>query len=149
MQAPDLSMPAREVEPPPAPTAPVDEGAVGAALGETIPQLREVLGPAERTAIGMLEAEDALHLVRQRFEQTTDPEEQGELAAQALEHVERQLELAHERRRQLDKIEAKLWGRQNRLEGFLIHTRGSAWWHARRKTARTETVATDRTSAGR
>jgi hypothetical protein len=125
-------MPAREVEPPPAPTAPVDEGAVEAALGETIPQLREVLGPAEETARGMLEAEEALRRVHQRFEHTEDPEAQGELAAEALEHVERQLELTHERRRQLDSIEAKLWARQNRLEGFLIHTRGSAWWHARR-----------------
>jgi hypothetical protein len=110
----------------------VAEGAADAALGETIPQLREVLGPAEESARGMLEAEDALHLVRQRFAQTVDPEEQGELAAEALEHVERQLKLTHERRRQLDSIEAKLWGRQHRLEGFLIHTRGSAWWHARR-----------------
>jgi hypothetical protein len=111
----------------------VDEGAVEAALEETIPQLREVLGPAEETARGMLEAEDALHLVRQRFAQTVDPEVQGELAAEALEHVERQLELTRGRRRQLDSIEAKLWGRQNRLEGFLIHTRGSAWWQARRE----------------
>jgi hypothetical protein len=125
-------MQAREIEPPLAPTAPVVQGAAEAALGETTPRLREVLGPAEESARGMLEAEDALHLVRQRFEQTVDPEEQGELAAQALEHVERQLELAHERRRQLDKIEAGLWTRQNRLEGFLIRTRGSAWWHARR-----------------
>jgi hypothetical protein len=125
-------MQAREVEPPLVPAAPVVQGTAEAALGETIPQLREVLGPAEQSARGMLEAEDALHLVRQRFEQTVDPEEQGELAAEALEHVERQLELAHERRRQLDKIEAKLWGRQNRLEGFLIHTRGSDWWRSRR-----------------
>jgi hypothetical protein len=84
---------------------------------------------------GMLEAEDALGLVRERFAQTVDPEEQGQLAAEALEHVERQLELAHERRRQLDSLEAKLWGRHNRLEGFLIETRGSAWWHARRAEA--------------
>ncbi len=133
-------MQAHEVEPPLAPTAPADEGAAEAALGETTPQLREVLGPAEETARGMLEAEDALHLVRQRFEQTVDPKEQGELAAEALEHVERQLELTRGRRRQLDSIEAKLWGRQNRLEGFLIHTRGSAWWHARR----TETAAAPR-----
>jgi hypothetical protein len=125
-------MPAREVEPPLAPATPADGGVADTALGETIPQLREILGPAEQSARGMLEAEDALHLVRQRFEQTVDPEKQGELAAEALEHVERQLELVHERRRQLDSIEAKLWGRQNRLEGFLIHTRGSAWWHARR-----------------
>jgi hypothetical protein len=37
-------MQARKVEAPLAPTAPVDEGAVETALGETIPQLREVLG---------------------------------------------------------------------------------------------------------
>ena len=125
-------MQAPEVEPSPAPATPVDKDTADVALGETIPQLREVLGPAEESARGMLEAEDALHLVRQRFAQTVDPEEQGELAAEALEHVERQLKLTHERRRQLDSIEAKLWGRQHRLEGFLIHTRGSAWWHARR-----------------
>jgi|HubBroStandDraft_2_1064218.scaffolds.fasta_scaffold233206_1 hypothetical protein len=125
-------MQARETEPHLAPAAPADGDAVDAALGETIPQLREVLGPVEETARRMLEAEDALQLVRQRFEQTADPEEHGELAAEALEHVERQLELIRERRRQLDNIEAKLWARQNRLEVFLIHTRGSAWWHARR-----------------
>jgi hypothetical protein len=125
-------MQAREIEPPLAPTAPVEDDAADAALGETMPQLREVLGPAEETARGILEAEDALRLVRQRFEQTMEPEEQGELAAEALEHVERQLELTRERRRQLDSIEAKLWSRRNRLEGFLIRTRGSAWWHARR-----------------
>jgi hypothetical protein len=121
-----------ETEPHLAPTAPAVQGVAEVALGETTPQLREVLGPAEETARGMLEAEDALRLVRQRFEQTADPEEQGELAAEALEQVERQLELARERRRQLDSIEAKLWGRRNRLEGFLIHTRGSDWWRARR-----------------
>src|ERR1700727_720967 len=80
------SMPAREVQPPLAPTAPVDEGAAEVALQEMTPQLREVLGPAEETARGMLEAEDALHLVRERFARTVDPEEQRELAAEALEH---------------------------------------------------------------
>ncbi len=95
-----------ETEPHLAPAASADGDAVDAALGETIPQLREVLGPVEETARRMLEAEGALQLVRQRFEQTADPEEQGELAAEALEHVERQLELARERRRQLDNIEA-------------------------------------------
>lgn len=132
------SMQAREVEPQIGATAPVEQGAAEATLGETIP--REVLGPAAQSARGMLEAEDALHLVRQRFVRTVDPEEQGELAAEALEHVERQLELARERRRQLDSIEAKLWGRQNRLEGFLIRTRGSSWWHARRDLARPGTA---------
>jgi len=77
-------MPARDAEPQVPPSAPVDEGAAGALLGETVPQLREILNPAEQTA------------------------------------------------------RAKLWARQNRLEGFLIHARGSAWWHARRNTGRTE-----------
>jgi hypothetical protein len=126
-------MQSREVAPPVAPAALADEGAAEAPLGEAIPQLREILGAAEERARGMLEAEEALRRVHQRFEQTEDPEVQGELAAEALGHVERQLELTRERRRQLDSIEAKLWARQNRLEGFLIHTRGSAWWHARPK----------------
>ena len=95
--------------------------------------VREILGPAKETARSMLEAEEALHLVRQRFEQTEDPEARAELAAEALDHVERQLQLTGEQRRRLDSAEAKLWARRNRLEGFLIRARGSAWWHARRK----------------
>jgi hypothetical protein len=134
-------MQARDAEPRVGATAPVSEGAAEAPLGETIPQLREILGPAEENARGMLEAEEALHLVRRRFAQTEDPKVQGELAAEALDHVERQLQLTQARRRQMDSIEAKLWARQNRLEGFLIHTRGSAWWHARRDAARTRAAA--------
>jgi hypothetical protein len=98
--------------------------------------LREMLDPAEQTARGMLEAEEALRRLRQRFEHTEDPVLRGDLAAEALDHVERQLQLIGERRRHLDSTEAKLWARQNRLEGFLIHARGSEWWHARRNMAR-------------
>jgi hypothetical protein len=127
-------MQAREVEPLLAATALADERQAEAPRGETISQPREILGPAEETARGMLEAEQALRLLRQRFEQTEDPELRSELAAEALIQVERQLQLIHERRRQLDSTEARLWARQNRLEGFLIHTRGSAWWHGRRTT---------------
>ena len=136
-------MQARDVQSQVAPMAPVDEGAAHALLGDRSSQLREILGPAEETARCMLEAEEALHLVRRRFERTEDPEARAELAAEALRHVERQLQLTAEQRRQLVSTEAKLWARQNRLEGFLIHARGSAWWHARRNTGRTEAVATD------
>ncbi len=118
-----------------APMTPLDEDPP---LGPAIPQLREILDPAEQTARGMLAAERALGLLCQRFEHTEDPELRGELAAEALEHVERQLQLIGERRRQLDSAEAKLWARQNRVEAFLIRTRGSAWWHARRNRARPE-----------
>jgi DNA helicase IV len=135
-------MQAREAEPQAA-TAPVGEGPADTSLGDPVPQLREILGPAEQTARGMLEAEEALRHLRQRFEQTEDPALQGDLAADALDHVERQMQLIRERRRQLDSTEAKLWARQNRIEGFLIHARGSAWWHARRNRARTETDDTE------
>jgi len=111
-------------------------------LEEPIPQLGEILAPAEETARGMLEAEEALRLLRQRLEQAADPQAQGDLAAEALVHVERQMELIHERRRQLDSTEAKLWARQNRLEGILIQTRGSDWWREHRNAARTKTPTT-------
>jgi hypothetical protein len=133
-----LSMQAPDVQPPIAQTALADDGAAEVPLAETIPRLSEILGPAEEAARDMLEAEEALRLVRQRFEHTPDPELRGELAAEALDHVERQLQLIRQRRQQLDSTEAKLWARQNGLERFLIHARGSAWWHARRDRARTK-----------
>jgi hypothetical protein len=104
-----------------------------AGVHEPIPGLMELVAVSYDTARGILEAEEALRLLRRRLESTGDEVEQGELAAQALDQVERQLNLARERRRQLDSVEGKLWARRNRLERFLIHTRGSVWWHARPK----------------
>ncbi|HEY4427546.1 MAG TPA: hypothetical protein VGN08_05015 [Solirubrobacteraceae bacterium] len=92
--------------------------------------------PTQQTARDMLDAEDALHVLRERFEQTEDHETQGELAASALDLVERQLELTRERRHKLDGIEGQLWSRRNRLERFLISTRGTAWWHAHHRRFR-------------
>jgi hypothetical protein len=100
--------------------------------GGTDPRLRKLLERSQETARGMLEAEDALRTVQQRFERSEDPQAQGDLAAEALEHVERQLKLMSERRRQLDAAEGTLWARRNRLERFLIRARGATWWHARR-----------------
>jgi hypothetical protein len=115
-----------------------------AVVGQGTPQVSGLLGVAHETARGMLESEDALQLLRQRFEHAEDPETQGELAAEALEQVERQLNLTRGRRQQLDSIEGKLWARRNRLEQFLIHTRGRAWWRARRNPAPAEALAPDR-----
>jgi hypothetical protein len=114
-------------------------------MGETLPRVSELLGRAQETARGMAEAEDALRLVQERFEHTQDPDLQGELAAEALDQVERQLQLTRERRQGLDSIEGKLWTRRNRLERFLIHTRGRAWWHARRNPAQRRALASDGT----
>jgi hypothetical protein len=99
---------------------------------QRLPELEELLGNALQAARGIAEAEQALEVVRRRYEQAGEPETQGLLAAEALEQVERQLGLTRERRRQLDSVEAKLWARRNRIERLLISTRGSDWWRARR-----------------
>jgi hypothetical protein len=102
----------------------------------TIPNLKALLDGAQQTARDILEADQALRLVRVRFERAGNPEARGELAAEALDHVDRQLELTRERRQALDRVEGTLWARRNRLEQFLIQTRGIDWWHARRDTSR-------------
>jgi hypothetical protein len=120
-------------------TAPAQQGAGDpfseVADGRTVPRVSELVGDAQEAAHGMVEAEDALRHVRERFECTDDPELRGELAAEALDHVERQLRLTRQRRQGLDSIEGKLWSRRNALERFLIHARGRAWWRARRSLA--------------
>jgi hypothetical protein len=112
--------------------------------GRTVPGVTELVGQAEEAARGMIEAEDALRLVGEHFERTDDPEARGELAAQALDHVERQLRLTRQRRQGLDSIEGKLWSRRNALERFLIHTRGRAWWRARLSLAQPGTRTSER-----
>jgi hypothetical protein len=102
--------------------------------GETAARVRALLDETQETARGVLEAEEALHLVRQRFEHTEDPEARGDLAAGALDQVERQLNLAAEHRLHLDGVETELWASRNHLEQFLIQTRGIDWWHARGNT---------------
>jgi hypothetical protein len=138
-------MQARDVNTQMAAMAPAEEGATDAfsevPAGQTAPRVRELLGTVQETARDMLAAEDALRLVRERFERTEDPEARGELAAEGLDHVERQLKLTRERRQQLDGIEGTLWARRNRLERFLIHTRGRAWWRARRDPGRAQALA--------
>ncbi len=136
-------MQVRDVEPPGAPTALADQGAADPPWSDDPAAEREILGPAEETGRRMLVAEEALRLARQRFEHTEDPELRAELAAEALDHVEGQMQLTQGQRRQLDSTDAKLWARQNRLEEYLIHTRGSTWWHARHNTAPTEAVTPD------
>jgi hypothetical protein len=79
------------------------------------------------------EPEAVRRVLRERFEQTEDPEAQAELATLALEQVERQLQHTRERRRDLDAVEGELWSSRNRLERFLIGARGPAWWHSRRR----------------
>src|ERR1700730_3959004 len=86
--------------------APAGHGG-GSTDWQALPDLDEMLGRAHDTARGIFEAEEALEHVRRRFEQAEDTEARGQLAAEALDQVERQLSLTRERRRQLDSVEAK------------------------------------------
>jgi hypothetical protein len=101
-------------------------------------QRHELSSPAPRGS--QASAEEMLSSLRRRFEQTDDPRAQSELAAEALDYVERELGVIRERRQQLDSNEGKLWARRNRLERFLIDTRGVDWWRARRADARALTL---------
>jgi hypothetical protein len=135
-------MQARDLEDQVVATAPA-MGVAAAPFGEAAArrgtlQVRGLLGVAQESARGMLEAEDAFNLLRERFRRTEDPQAQGELAAEALDQVERQLTLTRGRRQQLDSIEGRLWARRNRLEQFLIEMRGRSWWRARRNLALAE-----------
>ncbi|HEX4483214.1 MAG TPA: hypothetical protein VH081_05460 [Solirubrobacteraceae bacterium] len=104
------------------------------------PDLGERLALPSESARGFAEAEEQLRLVRERFEQTSDAERQGELAEHALEQVERELKLTSEHRRALEGVELSLWSRRNRLERYLIKTRGAAWWHEHRGRDRAEAL---------
>jgi hypothetical protein len=100
-------------------------------VGETNPRIRELLGETQQTARGILEAEETLSLVRERFGQTDDPEARAELGVEALDQVERQLKLTAEHGLHVSAVETELWASRNHLEQFLIQTRGIDWWRAR------------------
>lgn len=85
-------------------------------VGETTPAIRELRDETQQTARGILEAEETLGLVRQRFEQTEDPEARGELAVEALDQVERQLKLTAEHGLHVSGLETELWASRNHLE---------------------------------
>ena len=100
------------------------------------PRLLEFVAVPQATADGMLEAEHALSVLRDRAELTASPEARAELAAEALDQVESQLALVRDRRKDLDGIEGRLWARRNRLERILIAARGRDWWRAHRESGR-------------
>jgi hypothetical protein len=96
----------------------------------------------ERVDVRMADAEvvhaadQGLAALHERFQQTDDPALRDEIANEALDLVERQLAVARDRRARLDSFEGSLWARRNRIERFLIRTRGRAWWQARRNGGR-------------
>ena len=115
----------------------IRRGTPGQTEGERAPRPSTRLipvtpGPADTMLVGEQELEN----LKECFEQTRDRRAKGELAASALERIERQLRLARGRRQELDSIEGRLWARRNRLERFLIQTKGRTWWRHHREASR-------------
>jgi DNA-binding transcriptional MerR regulator len=82
-------------------------------------RLRDLLGISLEELKGLLEAEEARAVLRERYQHTDDPAEQKQLLDQAHGHVEAQLALVRSRRAALDQLEGELTSRRKRIRSRL------------------------------
>jgi DNA-binding transcriptional MerR regulator len=82
-------------------------------------RLKNLLGLSLDELRGLLEAEEARRLLRERWHATEDPLERREILQAAIGHVERQLALVRTRRTEIDKLEAELGDKRRRLRSRL------------------------------
>jgi len=88
-------------------------------------RLRDLLGISLEELKGLVEAEEARAVIRERFQTTDDPAEQKQLLEQAHGHVEAQLALVRSRREALDQLEGELTTRRKRIRSRLKEIEGS------------------------
>jgi len=82
-------------------------------------RLKNLLGLSLDELSGLVEAEEARRLLRERWHRTEDPGERHEILVAAIGHVERQLALVRARRTDIDKLEAELADKRRRLRNRL------------------------------
>jgi MerR family transcriptional regulator, repressor of the yfmOP operon len=82
-------------------------------------RLKELLGLSLEAVRGMLAAQDARRLLRERFQRSADPAEQRRILHDALGHIANQLALVRERRAQLESFEQELCAKQERARQLL------------------------------
>ena len=83
-------------------------------------RLKQLLGISLEELRELLAAEQARALLRSEWHAGgTPPARQAEILREALRLVERQLELVHHRRAEIDRLEAELAGRRERILGRL------------------------------
>ena len=83
-------------------------------------RLKQLLGISLEELRELLAAEQARALLRSEWHAGgTPPASQAEILREALGLVERQLELVHHRRAEIDRLEAELAGRRERILGRL------------------------------
>jgi len=89
-------------------------------------RLKNLLGLSLDELRGLLEADEARRLLRERWQRTDDPGERREIVAEAIGHVERQLALVRARRTEIDKLEAELADKRRKLRDRLAKLREDA-----------------------
>jgi DNA-binding transcriptional MerR regulator len=73
-----------------------------------IVRLRDLLGLSLEQLSRLLEAQTAREALRAEYRATEDPDEQRRILAQSLVHIESQLELVQERKREIAQLETEL-----------------------------------------
>jgi DNA-binding transcriptional MerR regulator len=82
-------------------------------------RLKDALGVSLEELRDLVAAEDARALLRDEFRRTADPVRRADLLREAQRHLERQLELVRDRRRDLDQLERELIERRARVSARL------------------------------
>jgi DNA-binding transcriptional MerR regulator len=88
-------------------------------------RLKNLLGLSLDELRGLVEAEEARRLLRERWHRTEDPGERHEILVAAIGHVERQLALVRARRAEIDKLEAELADKRRRMRTRLASMESS------------------------
>ena len=88
-------------------------------------QLKELLNLSLDELRGLVEAEEARALIRERYRSSTDAAERERLLEQAAHHLDRQLALVRDRRTALGELEERLAERRERVAERLAELRPS------------------------
>jgi DNA-binding transcriptional MerR regulator len=91
-------------------------------VGEIL-RLKALLGLTLEQLSQLLEAEESRAELRREYQQTDDPDEQGRILDQALEHIAGQLGLVRGRRRELEQLEKELLDKRRGMQRRLRELR--------------------------
>jgi len=88
-------------------------------------QLKELLGLSLEELRGLVEAEEARAVIRERYRTATEAAERERLLVAAARHLDRQLALVRDRRTALEDLEGRLAERRERVAVRLAELRPS------------------------
>lgn len=88
-------------------------------------RLKHLLGVSLDELKDLIEAEDARAALREQFRRTHDDPQRRGILREALEHLDRQLQLVRRRQEDLNKLHGELKERREYLEGRLTELQGN------------------------